>query len=127
VVSRGYKGIVENAKINEQGLVDIYSACEGLCVQANYDAYINYPKSVNGNEAVAGFLWAMAASRNVRNSPVGRRGRSSVASDGHAKVARFAWAGRLAGASPSRVTPLSAWLPLRHSARVPGWRQPCNN
>jgi rhamnogalacturonyl hydrolase YesR len=60
VVSKGYKGIVENARINEQGLVDIYSACEGLCVQASYDAYINYPKAVNGNEAVAGFLWATA-------------------------------------------------------------------
>ena len=60
VVAKGYVGIVENAKVNEQGLVDIYSACEGLCVQANYDAYINYPKAVNGNEAVAGFLWATA-------------------------------------------------------------------
>jgi len=36
------------------------SACEGLCVQASYDAYIHYPKAVNGNEAVAGFLWATA-------------------------------------------------------------------
>jgi rhamnogalacturonyl hydrolase YesR len=60
VVSKGYQGIVANAKINEQGLVDIYSACEGLCVQASYADYINYPKAVNGNEAVAGFLWATA-------------------------------------------------------------------
>jgi len=59
-VSKGYKSIVENAKIDGDGLVDIYSACEGLCVQASYDAYINYPKAVNGNEAVAGFLWATA-------------------------------------------------------------------
>ncbi|RPI07845.1 MAG: hypothetical protein EHM65_11215 [Acidobacteriales bacterium] len=58
VVAKGYKGIVANAKINDQGLVDIYSACAGLCVQANYAAYINYPRSVNGGEAVAGFLWA---------------------------------------------------------------------
>jgi rhamnogalacturonyl hydrolase YesR len=60
VVSKGYQGIVANAKVNEQGLVDIYSACEGLCVQASYADYINYPKAVNGNEAVAGFLWATA-------------------------------------------------------------------
>ena len=60
VVAKGYVGIVENAKVNGDGLVDIYSACEGLCVQASYDAYINYPKAVNGNEAVAGFLWATA-------------------------------------------------------------------
>ena len=60
VVAKGYQGIVENAKINGEGRVEIYSACEGLCVQGSYADYINYPKSVNGNEAVAGFLWATA-------------------------------------------------------------------
>ena len=71
VVSRGYKGILENAKINGDGLVDIYSACEGLCVQAAYADYINYPKSVNANEAVAGFLWATA----IVEKPGARTGR----------------------------------------------------
>lgn len=60
VVAKGYQGIVENAKVDGAGLVDIHSACEGLCVQASYADYINYPKAVNGNEAVAGFLWATA-------------------------------------------------------------------
>jgi len=60
VVEKGYKGITENAKINEQGLLDIYSACDGLGVQSNYDRYINFKKSVNAKEAVAGFLWATA-------------------------------------------------------------------
>lgn len=60
VVKRGYAGIVANAQINSAGLVDIYSACQGLGVQADYSDYINYPKSVNANEAVAGFLWATA-------------------------------------------------------------------
>jgi rhamnogalacturonyl hydrolase YesR len=60
VVTRAYAGIIENAKINNKGLVDIYSACKGLGVQANYVNYINFPKAVNGNEAVAGFLWATA-------------------------------------------------------------------
>ena len=60
VVEKGYKGITENAKINDKGLVDIYSACDGLGVQASYDRYINYRKSVNAKEAVAGFLWATA-------------------------------------------------------------------
>ena len=40
--------------------MDILSACEGLCVQASYADYINHPKAVNGNEAVAGFLSATA-------------------------------------------------------------------
>ncbi len=58
VVKNGYRGIVENARINEQGLVDIYSACDGLGVQSNYDRYIHFKQSVNAKEAVAGFLWA---------------------------------------------------------------------
>jgi unsaturated rhamnogalacturonyl hydrolase len=40
------------------GLVDIYSACDGVGVQSSYDRYINYKRSINAKEAVAGFLWA---------------------------------------------------------------------
>lgn len=60
VVEKGYQGIIENARINDQGLVDIYSACDGVGVQTSYDRYINYKKSINAKEAVAGFLWATA-------------------------------------------------------------------
>lgn len=60
VVKNGYRGITENAKINDRGLLDIYSACDGVGVQSNYDRYINFKKSVNAKEAVAGFLWATA-------------------------------------------------------------------
>ena len=60
VVEKGYKGITENARINDKGLVDIYSACDGVGVQTSYDRYINYKKSINAKEAVAGFLWATA-------------------------------------------------------------------
>ena len=61
VVRRGYQAITGNAKINEQGLLDLYSACDGVCVQATYADYVNYKKSVNAKEAVAGFLWATTA------------------------------------------------------------------
>ncbi|MCE5185931.1 MAG: glycoside hydrolase family 88 protein [Planctomycetaceae bacterium] len=60
VVEKGYRGIVDNARINDKGLVDIYSACDGLGVQADYAKYINYKKMINAKEAVAGFLWATA-------------------------------------------------------------------
>jgi rhamnogalacturonyl hydrolase YesR len=60
VVEKGYKGITANAKINDKGLVDIYSACDGLGVQSSYNRYLNFPKSINAKEAVAGFLWATA-------------------------------------------------------------------
>jgi rhamnogalacturonyl hydrolase YesR len=58
VVTAGYKGITANAKINDRGLVDIYSACDGVGVQNSYERYILYRKSINAKEAVIGFLWA---------------------------------------------------------------------
>jgi rhamnogalacturonyl hydrolase YesR len=73
VVSKGYKGILANARIDNEGLVNIYSACEGLCVQASYADYINYPKAVNANEAVAGFLWATAIVEKPRSSAVRKK------------------------------------------------------
>ena len=60
VVDRGYQGIIANAKINAQGLVDVYSACDGVGVQPDYAHYIHYRKSINAKEAFAGFLWATA-------------------------------------------------------------------
>ncbi|NBI89398.1 hypothetical protein D3Z45_02060 [Lachnospiraceae bacterium] len=60
--ARGYEGMVGRAAVNEQSLVDIYGACEGLCVQDSYEAYVNYPQKVNGQEAVCGCLWAAVAS-----------------------------------------------------------------
>ncbi len=60
VVAKGYRSILGKAKINDAGLVDLYSAGDGVCVQASYADYVNYPKSVNAKEAIAGFLWATA-------------------------------------------------------------------
>ncbi len=58
VAENGYRAIAGNARIDDKGLVDIYSAGDGVCVQASYGDYVHYPKSVNAKEAVAGFLWA---------------------------------------------------------------------
>jgi hypothetical protein len=41
-------------------LLDVYSACDGVGVQVDYAHYINFKKSINAKEAVAGFLWATA-------------------------------------------------------------------
>jgi len=60
VVQKGYQGIIANAKINDRGLLDIYSACDGVGVQVDYAHYIHFKKSINAKEAVAGFLWATA-------------------------------------------------------------------
>jgi rhamnogalacturonyl hydrolase YesR len=64
VVAKGYKGIVARARRNEEGLVDIYVACDGLGVQKDYARYIHYKKKVNAKEAVGGFLWATAIVEN---------------------------------------------------------------
>ena len=61
VARKGYAGIISKAKINEAGLVEIYDACDGVCVQNSYADYINYPRVVNAKEAVGGFLWATVA------------------------------------------------------------------
>lgn len=60
VVAKGYQGITASAKINDRGLLDIYSACDGVGVQVDYAHYIHFKKSINAKEAVAGFLWATA-------------------------------------------------------------------
>jgi unsaturated rhamnogalacturonyl hydrolase len=60
VVEKGYQGIIANAKINDRGLLDIYSACDGVGVQVDYAHYINFKKSINAKEGNAGFLWATA-------------------------------------------------------------------
>ena len=60
--ARGYEGVLSRAVVNEWGLVDIYGACEGLCVQNSYEAYVHYPQKINGQEAVCGCLWAAAVS-----------------------------------------------------------------
>ena len=60
VVAKGYAGITAYAKINDRGLLDIYSACDGVGVQVDYAHYIHFRKSMNAKEAVAGFLWATA-------------------------------------------------------------------
>jgi rhamnogalacturonyl hydrolase YesR len=58
VVGCGYRCIVDNATADHNGLVDVHSACDGLCVQDSYDAYVKAPRVSNAKEAVAGFLWA---------------------------------------------------------------------
>jgi rhamnogalacturonyl hydrolase YesR len=58
VVEKAYKGITTKVRVNtDDGLLDIFDCCNGVCVQDNYDIYINYKKTVNAQEVVPGFLW----------------------------------------------------------------------
>ncbi len=58
VVTAGYRAITRNARVNSDGLVDILSSCDGVCVQASYSDYVGCKRTVNAKEAVGGFLWA---------------------------------------------------------------------
>jgi unsaturated rhamnogalacturonyl hydrolase len=57
-VTAGYQAITRNARINSDGLVDILSACDGVCVQASYADYVGCKRTINAKEAVGGSLWA---------------------------------------------------------------------
>lgn len=60
VAEKAWKGLTSKIKINDEGLVDLYDACDGVCVQTDYSVYVNYKKSVNAKEALGAFLWAAA-------------------------------------------------------------------
>ena len=57
VLEKAWAGIQSKSRENEQGLIDVYDACDGVCVQNNYDAYIDYPRVPNAKEAVGAVLW----------------------------------------------------------------------
>lgn len=54
----GWRGLKTKYRIDLEGFADIYDACDGVCVQLNYDIYVDYTRNVNAKEAVAAFLWA---------------------------------------------------------------------
>jgi len=58
VARRGYAGVMTKARSGEDGLVNIYDACDGVGVQNRYEDYISYPRVVNAKEAVGSVLWA---------------------------------------------------------------------
>jgi unsaturated rhamnogalacturonyl hydrolase len=52
IVAAEYRAITHNARVNSEGLVDISSACDGVCVQASYADYVGCKRVVNAKEAV---------------------------------------------------------------------------
>jgi unsaturated rhamnogalacturonyl hydrolase len=60
VVDRGYKSLFSFARINDQGLVDIYGGGDGITIKKDFETYVNVSRIVNAKEAVGGFLWATA-------------------------------------------------------------------
>ena len=58
IAEKAFKGIKPKCIADHEGNADIHHACDGLCVQINYDAYVDYARNVNAKEAVAAFFWA---------------------------------------------------------------------
>jgi len=58
VAEKGYAGVMTKARVGADGLVDIFDACDGVCVQNNYEDYVNYKRVLNAKEAVGSTLWA---------------------------------------------------------------------
>ncbi len=53
-----FDGIKTKCLMDVDGKLNVYDACDGLCVQPDYDSYVFYPRAVNCKEAVAAVLWA---------------------------------------------------------------------
>ena len=64
VAEKGYAGVKTKARTGADGGIDVYDACDGVCVQNSYEDYINYKKVVNAKEAVGGVLWAATIMEN---------------------------------------------------------------
>ena len=61
VIDKGYKAILSKCSAGIDGGYNISDACDGLCVQNNYDQYVDYTRCINAKEAVAAVLWALVA------------------------------------------------------------------
>lgn len=58
VVTKGYESLRPFIQVNEQGLLDVIGACDGVVIKKNFIEYVTVPKILNAKEAVAGVLWA---------------------------------------------------------------------
>lgn len=58
ISAKAFTGIKTKCVIDYEGNADIHDACNGLCVQINYDVYVDYARNINCQEAVAAFFWA---------------------------------------------------------------------
>lgn len=59
VIAAALSGIKTKYIVDPEGCANIYDACNGLCIQLDYEAYVRYPRNVNCQEAVAAVFWAM--------------------------------------------------------------------
>lgn len=60
-IEKAHKGILAKCVVGMDGSYHVLDACNGLCVQKNYDIYVDYTRIVDAQEAVVAVLWALTA------------------------------------------------------------------
>ena len=58
IAEKAFGGLKTKCVVDYEGNANILDACNGLCVQRNYDIYVDYTRNINCQEAVAAFFWA---------------------------------------------------------------------
>jgi len=58
VAQKGYEALKHFLVVNENGLVDLVGACDGVTIKKDFLEYVSVHKILNAKEAVAGALWA---------------------------------------------------------------------
>ena len=58
MAAKAFNGIKAKCVVDYEGNANILDACDGLCVQNNFDIYVGYAKNINSKEAIAAFFWA---------------------------------------------------------------------
>ena len=55
---RGYEALKHFLLVNNNGLIDVVGACDGVTIKRDFLEYVSVNKILNAKEAVAGALWA---------------------------------------------------------------------
>lgn len=55
---KGYEALKHFLVVNENGLIDLVGACDGVTIKRSFLEYVSVNKILNAKEAVAGALWA---------------------------------------------------------------------
>ncbi len=58
VAKRGYEALFPFVRVNNNGLLDVIGACDGVSIKNDFVSYVTIDKILNAKEAVAGVLWA---------------------------------------------------------------------
>jgi unsaturated rhamnogalacturonyl hydrolase len=58
IAAKAFMGLKTKCLVDFEGRADILDACNYLGVRRNYDAYVDYARNINCQEAVAAFFWA---------------------------------------------------------------------